>query len=212
MVNETMERGPTGTRVAANLRQLRRQRGLDLADVVDRLAQAGWPIGLNTLSKIERGQRRVDVDDLTALALALDVTPNRLLLGATADDAEQIALTGRAAPVSSRTAWWWACGQLALDHDPADPDGQRFPADGITQEVPGDLGRPRRFGVENRPHDPPDSTPWRLLVARIEQLDKIREMLDGLGRDGITPQAAFEWVQVMGRPLTIVDEDFHGQR
>jgi transcriptional regulator with XRE-family HTH domain len=35
---------------------------------------------LSGLTRIERGERRVDVDDLLALSVVLGVTPNRLLL------------------------------------------------------------------------------------------------------------------------------------
>jgi hypothetical protein len=45
----------------------------------DRLAEVGRPIVPSGLSKIELGNRRVDVDDLTALAAALDTIPNDLL-------------------------------------------------------------------------------------------------------------------------------------
>ena len=50
-----------------------------LRDVSGRLAAAGRPMAHNTVSEIERGARRVDVDDLMALAAALDVSPIALL-------------------------------------------------------------------------------------------------------------------------------------
>lgn len=67
------------TTVAATVRALRRQRGLTLADLADRLTRLNHPITLNTLSKLETGARRITVDDLVALAAALDVTPHDLL-------------------------------------------------------------------------------------------------------------------------------------
>lgn len=46
-----------------------------------RLSKLGRPILPSGITKIEQGSRRVDVDDLVALAVALKVTPTRLLLG-----------------------------------------------------------------------------------------------------------------------------------
>lgn len=46
-----------------------------------RLKSLGRPILPSGITKIEQGQRRVDCDDLVALAVALKVTPNRLLFG-----------------------------------------------------------------------------------------------------------------------------------
>lgn len=46
-----------------------------------RLAKLGRPILPSGITKIEQGKRRVDVDDLVALAAALKVTPTRLIMG-----------------------------------------------------------------------------------------------------------------------------------
>jgi transcriptional regulator with XRE-family HTH domain len=43
------------------------------------MKEAGRSISPSALSKIENGDRRVDVDDLTALAYALGITPYELL-------------------------------------------------------------------------------------------------------------------------------------
>jgi transcriptional regulator with XRE-family HTH domain len=45
----------------------------------DRLTRVGRPILPSGLSKIESGDRRVDVDDLVGIAAALGVMPDRLL-------------------------------------------------------------------------------------------------------------------------------------
>ena len=63
----------------ANVASVRKGQGLTLRDVADRLADIGHPMAHNTVSEIERGARRVDVDDLMALAAALGVTPTALL-------------------------------------------------------------------------------------------------------------------------------------
>jgi len=181
MANEPMKRGPTAERVAGNIRRLRRERGLDLSDVSARLIELGHPVGLNTLSKIERGLRRVDVDDLMALALALDVTPNRLLLTATADD-PRLALTGTNEYATS-SAWRWASGNAMLPRDPARTD--------LAPEV--DLDRLAQFVRENRPHDPPDTTLGELRGHR-DQLDKVEIAVDVAEQAGISRQAIIDWL------------------
>ncbi len=112
MPNQQRTQGPTAERVAHNVRAIRHRLGLDLADVSARLAGVGWPIALAQLSKLERGERRVDVDDLTALALVLDATPARLLLAAEADD-EPLDLTP-ATTATRREAWQWLAGEAPL--------------------------------------------------------------------------------------------------
>lgn len=80
-----MDNAPTPSaaqRVGENMRRLRQLSGRTLAEVSATTAEVGYPIGLGTLSKIERGQRRIGVDDLEALAAALGVPVARLLSSA----------------------------------------------------------------------------------------------------------------------------------
>jgi transcriptional regulator with XRE-family HTH domain len=56
------------------------QKQLSLQAVSERLAELGRPILPSGLSKIEQGDRRVDVDDLVALAAALETVPSALLV------------------------------------------------------------------------------------------------------------------------------------
>jgi transcriptional regulator with XRE-family HTH domain len=79
MGTRKVEQGAAGHAVAANIRRLRELTGLTLQDVSDRLTRHGRPIARSGLSKIEAGHRRVDVDDLVAIANALGVTADRLL-------------------------------------------------------------------------------------------------------------------------------------
>ncbi len=148
MANEAKVSGATAHRVAANVRALRKGLGLDLAQLSVRLSEVGQPISLKALSKLETGQRRVDVDDLVALALALDVTPNRLLLTETASNVDGIPLTG-AVSASSRVAWRWACGERP-----------------ISQPSAFDIKREVSFTTVNRPHDPPDDMTTGELLER----------------------------------------------
>ncbi|WP_448070757.1 helix-turn-helix domain-containing protein [Georgenia yuyongxinii] len=72
--------GPTNEHVAANLRRARQSSGVDLRELSARVAAAGRKISPSALSKIETGDRRVDVDDLATLAYALETTPAALLI------------------------------------------------------------------------------------------------------------------------------------
>jgi transcriptional regulator with XRE-family HTH domain len=125
--------GPTGQRVAENVAALRATRGYTKTELARRVAELGRPMTLDVLTKLESGNRRVDPDDLIALADALGVTPNRLLLPAKAGDTE-VALTP-ARTVTATEAWEWACGEKPLR-----------PTDGSV------LADYARFPLENRPH------------------------------------------------------------
>lgn len=75
----TTKLGSVGQRVAKEVARLRGR--TPVRELSARLAKLGRPILPSGITKIEQGSRRVDVDDLVALALALEVTPTRLLLG-----------------------------------------------------------------------------------------------------------------------------------
>ena len=77
--------GHTNQLVAANLRRARQSIGVDLRELAARIKATGRTISPSALSKIENGDRRVDVDDLTVFAYALETTPAALL--APAEDA-----------------------------------------------------------------------------------------------------------------------------
>ncbi|MCX4093604.1 DEAD/DEAH box helicase family protein [Nocardia sp. alder85J] len=99
--------GPTGTRVAERLRELRAERGLTLQALATRLAELGRPVDMSALAKVEKGQRRIDVDDLIALALALDASPNWLLLPRSLPRDTLVALTP-AYQTDGSEVWSWA--------------------------------------------------------------------------------------------------------
>jgi transcriptional regulator with XRE-family HTH domain len=58
---------------------LRQERGWSLERLAKEISDAGNPMTLNMISKIERGQRRIDVDELDAFAAAFEVPINRML-------------------------------------------------------------------------------------------------------------------------------------
>ena len=71
--------GHTNQQVAANLRRARQSIGVDLRELSARIKETGRTVSPSALSKIENGDRRVDVDDLTVFAYALETTPAALL-------------------------------------------------------------------------------------------------------------------------------------
>ncbi|MEV7600047.1 helix-turn-helix transcriptional regulator [Kitasatospora sp. NPDC089797] len=119
MASNAVISGPTAGRVAENVERIRKARQLHQKDLSARLREVGRPMLPTVVSKIERGERRVDVDDLVALALALNVSPTTLLLPPTSSDTP-VALT-ECVSVASRTAWQWAEGQrTAMELERAD--------------------------------------------------------------------------------------------
>lgn len=110
--------GPTSRHVAANLKRLRKARGLSTTRLADALKAAGQPIPPTGITRIEKGERRVDVDDLTALAVVLGVSPSALLLPPTSSPEDRFEVTG-GGEVQSDTAWAWVDGTRPL-HMPED--------------------------------------------------------------------------------------------
>jgi transcriptional regulator with XRE-family HTH domain len=80
MGTRKVELGAAGHNVKSNLRRLREARGYSLLQLSERMTEVGRPILPSGISKIEQGDRRVDVDDLVAFAEALHVGPNLLLM------------------------------------------------------------------------------------------------------------------------------------
>jgi transcriptional regulator with XRE-family HTH domain len=75
----TADIGNTGRQVSENVRRIRLAHEISLRELSAMLAEYGRPILPSGLLKIEHGERRVDVDDLVALAEVLGTTPTRLL-------------------------------------------------------------------------------------------------------------------------------------
>jgi transcriptional regulator with XRE-family HTH domain len=95
MATRRVEIGLTGETVRTNVARVRKEKGLALRDLSDRMAKVVRPMAHNTISEIERGARRVDVDDLMALAEGLNVSPITLLMPQTATADELVQATGR---------------------------------------------------------------------------------------------------------------------
>lgn len=83
MTNDNKSDGPGADdlRFAQNMLVLREQKGLSQADLVRRLRENGWhTVHQTTISRIENGERPVRFGEARAIAQALEVTADRLLM------------------------------------------------------------------------------------------------------------------------------------
>lgn len=107
------ELGPTALVVAANVRQHRERMGFSFAQLSRELVRAGRDIPPLGLGRIESGERRVDVDELTALAAAFGVCPAALLMPESEDPEAIVQLTGTEKAQAQRI-WSWLTGSYPL--------------------------------------------------------------------------------------------------
>lgn len=83
------------------------------AELAKVLANNDHPIPVSSIGRIESGDRRVEVDDLMALAIALGVTPVALLLPQARSPLDTVELTGWG-PVEAGWAWGYVLGTRDL--------------------------------------------------------------------------------------------------
>lgn len=79
MAKRRVNLGLAGEAARRLIREARIKRRWRLEDVSIALTEVGHPLSKTTLSQIETGGRRVDVDDLVALAIVFDLPPKDLL-------------------------------------------------------------------------------------------------------------------------------------
>lgn len=122
--------GPTGEQVRANVQRLREARGMTKKQLADRVTEQGRAMAPLAVSRIEAGTRRVDADDLAALAIALRVSPATLFLPWTERADEPVEVT-TAGTVPAAAAWLWSDGVRPLQPSKTDPGGdmQRYVLD-----------------------------------------------------------------------------------
>jgi transcriptional regulator with XRE-family HTH domain len=117
MGTNAVQRGATAQTVSENVARLREKRNLGLRGLAKKLGDAGRPLTHSAVDQIEKGKRRVDVDDLVALAVALDVSPATLLMPANTDMFTAIVATGVNGTVSAKRLWNWLNASYALRGD-----------------------------------------------------------------------------------------------
>jgi transcriptional regulator with XRE-family HTH domain len=191
MATRRIEPGPVGRRVALNLAALRIARRLSQPELARRIAQLGRPMTAPVVSKTEQLDRRVDVDDLVTFAVALDTTPNRLLLPGSADESET-DLTP-AVRVPALDAWEWATGEHPLLYR-SEQQQSRRPEDLLGQlvdyaalnlaEVALDA-----FRQENQPHAPGEAPlDDETLVRHYDVIGPVLEAATEAMRRGLSAQ------------------------
>ncbi|MED5813858.1 XRE family transcriptional regulator [Mycolicibacterium sp. 050232] len=105
--------GATGETVAENVRRLRGD--MQYTKLAARLIEIGRPIPTLGLRKIESNERRVDTDDLLALAAALEVSPIALLMPyPSADRAAHVDVTGAPSNATAEDLWAWLIADRPL--------------------------------------------------------------------------------------------------
>jgi len=85
-----------------------------LRSLSKKLGEVGRPLGHSAIDQIEKGTRRVDVDDLVALALALDASPIALLTPPTDSSDAEISVTGFENPVLVGSFLQWLRGYHSI--------------------------------------------------------------------------------------------------
>ncbi|KUI01290.1 hypothetical protein AU189_13385 [Mycolicibacterium acapulense] len=116
MAGKKLELDRSGWAVAANVARQRGVAGLNYTELSGRLADLGRDIPPLAVRRIEEGQRRVDVDDLMALAMALDISPVALLMPEL-DSARQddpVDITGSPETLAAQQVWEWLTAQAPL--------------------------------------------------------------------------------------------------
>jgi hypothetical protein len=147
--------------------------GLTTLEVSRRMSAAGQPVLDTGIVKTERGDRRVDVDELVAFAAVLGCSPNLLLLP---------RLPPRSIPteceltpgqtVDAADAWSWATGEKPLPNG-ASPRGE---AEFITDN------RPQHFGGGH----------WHLSRALAVAHSEADNALSSAIRDALGAQVSTE--------------------
>lgn len=107
--------GTTGETVRENVARYRESQNLTYADLSRRLTELERPIATLGLSRIEKGERRVDVDDLVALAAALRVSPTSLLMPRAEGEDEEVQATA-VEPMSALELWDWLTARHYPDY------------------------------------------------------------------------------------------------
>ena len=114
-----------------NIRWIRDARNISAAELSATLSRLERPIPVLGVQRIEAGTRRVDVDDLVTIAVALGVSPASLLMPMYEDDAvsQRTPVPARGAeirkdslvpisawnrPVSARVVWDWLSAAAPL--------------------------------------------------------------------------------------------------
>ncbi|GAA4374167.1 helix-turn-helix domain-containing protein [Paeniglutamicibacter cryotolerans] len=106
MAGQKIDIGPSGQTVALNLKRMREAQKLTYTEVSRKLESIGRAISPLAVRRMEDGDRRVDVDDLVALSVALNVAPVTLLMPNTDARDETVQMTG-ISDHEAEEVWKW---------------------------------------------------------------------------------------------------------
>jgi len=96
--------------VRKNIRKIRDDiRHMAVTELSAKMSELGRSIPPLGIHRIESGERRVDVDDLMAFAVALKVSPVSLLMPASSEADGGVEVTGRDGSYSAEQIWEWLC-------------------------------------------------------------------------------------------------------
>lgn len=116
MAGKESARGPTADTVRANIKAIRKAQNLNYTQVSERLAPAR-AISAVGVRRVESGERRVDVDDLAAFAVALGVSPITLLMPQAENRDDEVTVTGVNDPQPALTLWLWLLAEMPMRGD-----------------------------------------------------------------------------------------------
>jgi transcriptional regulator with XRE-family HTH domain len=156
-----------GDIAARNVRALRDRRRLTVRELSQRLGDLGRPILPSGITKIEQGGRRIDVDDLAALAVALNTSPAFLL--SPADD-EKVHVV----PSREDTGIWiggFLRGETPLVEDARGEDELRRRTDEFMEGAPRHRQALHRLGLH----------PVAMALRSLETFVRAAVLKEGLG-------------------------------
>ncbi|WP_136623278.1 XRE family transcriptional regulator [Mycobacterium attenuatum] len=111
--------GPTGETVRSNIKRIRERRRIAVTELSARMRKLDRSIPPLGIHRIEDGQRRVDVDDLAAFAVALGVSPASLLMPQSDTAHDMVSVTGYPDTLAAGRVWAWLGGGLPVSEDHA---------------------------------------------------------------------------------------------
>ncbi len=106
MTTDPLWETPEGA-VAWRVRYLRTERGLTLDDLADLCTAAGFTFSRDALHRLEKGERRINLNTVFALAYVFSVSPLVLMMRPVADAA--VVITDSAS-VSAAETYEWTVG------------------------------------------------------------------------------------------------------
>lgn len=118
MAGKKTDTGPSAETAAANLKRLREAKNLTYTELSKRMAANGRTLSPLAVRRIEEGDRRIDVDDLMSLSIALDVSPTYFLMPATEAEEDDVTVTGKVDPLPAKQLYEFLHGEHGLGGKP----------------------------------------------------------------------------------------------